>query len=556
MKITPNVNLYMIQRLAVLIVLFVAVVAPAGLTAQISNPIPDKIQPANFTLILKDFIKLPSTSQTAPRARINMLREADDGSGRLFVCDLNGLMYSIKDGQWDVYLNLKGEFAKFINAPGKGTGFGAFAFHPDFRTNGIFYTSHAEEAGAATADFSPAEYDVIDLQWVVYEWTATDPSAKRFEGTRREILRADYPDILHGFQDITFNPTVMPGDPDYGMLYICVGEGGSSLNFLEGNLTYPESYLGTIFRIDPFGNNSANGAYGIPADNPFAGVDGAVEEIYVMGFRNPHRICWDPEGDHKMLIGDIGEMNIEEVNIGIKGNNYGWSQREGIFLYDRPSGRENVYPLPPDDSIFGFTYPVAMYDHDEGNAIVGGYVYRKNTIPELNGKYLFGDILNGRTFVVDADSLQLGRWIMPQELYLTDTLGNVINLQELENNGRADLRFGSDLSGNIYVLTKADGYVRTLHSPSVSSARNPVSHNLLKIFPNPADNHLFLKVTDDDYDIDAITITTQDGKTIMQPDALFSISSGIDISGIPDGAYLISVTRQNDILSAPLIIHH
>ena len=521
---------------------------------QIADPIPDPIQPADFTLQLRELVKFPSTSSTAPKARINMLREVDDGSGRLFVNDLNGLMYSVVDGEWDLYLHIRSQFDDFISVPGKGTGFGAFAFHPDFRTNGIFYTSHAEESGAAPADFSPAEFDNIALQWVVYEWIADDPSAQRFEGTRREVIRADFPDVLHGFQDITFNPTATPGDGDYGMLYICIGDGGSSKNFQMGNLTHPFSYLGTIFRIDPLGNNSANEAYGIPEDNPFTGMQNATEEIWTMGFRNPHRICWDPGSDHKMLIGDIGEMNIEEVNIGKPGNHYGWSEREGTFLYDRPSGRENVYPLPPDDSLAGYTYPVAMYDHDEGFAIVGGYVYRSTTIPEFTDKYIFGDIVNGRIFVVDADSLEEGSWQMPQEVFLTDSVGNSIDLQDLEDNGRADLRFGTDLSGNIYVLTKADGVVRTTHSNITSSIRDARSVSRLQVYPNPARSKLYFHGEVDYNDFQSASIYDMLGRAIVQTFDPLVAQNGMSVSQLTSGSYVLRVETGSGSYVAPVVI--
>lgn len=554
MQNTHSANRRFLSKLIISLALF-TIISCNYSHAQIANPIPEQIHPAGFTLELRDLIQLPSTSQTAPRARINLLREVDDGSGRLFINDLNGIMYSIKDGEWELYLHIRSEFSDFISAPGKGTGFGAFAFHPEFRTNGKFYTSHSERTGSAQADFTPEEFNNIALQWVVYEWTADDPLAARFEGSRRELLRADFPDVLHGFQEIVFNPTVQPGNPDYGMLYICIGDGGSSLNFLDGNLTHPNSYMGTIFRIDPMGTNSENGAYGIPADNPFVGVDGATEEIWTMGFRNPHRISWDTAPGHKMLIGDIGEMNIEEVNIGEKGRHYGWSQREGTFLYDRPTGRENVYPLPPDDSLFNYTYPVAMYDHDEGNAIVGGFIYRGEDIPELTGMYLFGDILNGRTFVVEADSLLPDRWIMPQELFLTDENGNIIDLQALENNGRADLRFGNDLSGNIYILTKSDGYVRTLHSKVSSAAETTTSRNPgVTLFPNPCTNRFFLKDIDPQFEIRDVIVYNALNQVVIATGMQEAMTSGVDVSSLSPGLYTVSLVSTMQTISLPLVV--
>ena len=524
--------------------------------AQIADPIPDPILPAGFDLVLHDFVQLPATNPEAPRARINMLREVDDGSGRLFVNDLAGLLYVVGHSEWDIYLNLRSEFPDFISAPGKGTGFGAFTFHPEFRNNGIFYTSHAEEANSAEADFSPVEFNTIALQWVVTEWTATDPNAEKFTGSHRELLRADFPAVLHGIQDIAFNPYIDSNDEDYGLLYICIGDGGSSRDFHEGNLIHPFSYLGTIFRIDPNGNNSANQQYGIPPDNPFIGVAGAVEETWAAGFRNPHRICWDPQNPQTMLIGDIGEMNIEEVNLGMKGHNYGWSEREGTFLYDRDSGRENVYPLPPEDSVYQFTYPVSMYDHDEGFAIVGGYIYRRADIAELSGKYLFGDIVNGRLFVIPADSVYGDTMPVPEEVFLKDRDGNNLDLSQLENNNRADLRFGYDLQGNIYILTKADGMVRTFYDPMTSVIR-PISRQTeLTIFPNPASSVLNVGFDGVGKEYTRVAVTDLQGRDVPVQISTHAQQLSIRIADLPQGIYNLVITVGDRTISEQFVIQN
>src|SRR5437868_8383289 len=106
------------------------------------------------------------------------------------------------------------------------------------------------------------------------------------------------------------------------------------------------------------GRNSANGHYGIPPDNPFAHSQNTKElgEIYAYGFRNPHRIAWNKSG--KMLVFNIGQANIESVNLILPGHNYGWPTREGNFLFDPNGDLSKVYPLPANDSIYKITYPV------------------------------------------------------------------------------------------------------------------------------------------------------------------------------------------------------
>ena len=213
-------------------------------------------------------------------------------------------------------------------------------------------------------------------------------------------------------------------------------------------------------RIDPQGNNSANGRYGIPPNNPYAqdGDDQTLGEIFAYGFRNPHRISWDTGGEHAMLISGIGEKNVEELNLGVAGANYGWPQREGTFLIDERGDISLPYPLPPNDDELDFTYPVAQYDHDEGNAISGGFVYCSESVPALQGKYVFGDIVTGRLFSVDANQLKLGQQAEIQELGLQID-GEPTTLREVTGINRVDLRFGLGFQNELYLFTKSDGRV-------------------------------------------------------------------------------------------------
>ena len=170
---------------------------------------------------------------------------------------------------------------KLIDQPGIATGFGSFAFHPEFSKNGLLYTTHAEPPGSAKADFSYPDSIPVLLQWVLTEWK-TDPQSFPFSGQGREILRIDEPTGIHGMQEIAFNRIAKPGDEDYELLYIGIGDGGSAEIGHALVSQVPEKIWGSIIRIDPLGNNSKNGKYGIPPDNPFykSGNGKAVPEIY------------------------------------------------------------------------------------------------------------------------------------------------------------------------------------------------------------------------------------------------------------------------------------
>lgn len=428
----------------------------------------------DLVLELEEFVTVPASfGGGSGRARISIMRSLPDG--RLFVNDLRGQLYLVSEGSTSEYLNLGNVFPAFDDAPGLGTGFHSFAFHPDFADNGKFYTVHTEPARTATADFqSPIGAPNNGPQGVLTEWTANDPGADAFSGTRREVFRVDFPNNVHGIQEITFNPTVDPGDPDYGMLYVCIGEGGSYLDGYADNEHRLDSAMGTIFRIDPLGSDSRNGQYGIPEDNPWAdaGDPSILREIYAYGFRNPHRLSWDRGGGNLAFVGDIGERNLEELNILLPGADYGFPQREGTFLLrpDAVDDGENyeVFPLPENDDEFGYTYPVAQYDHDEGFAIIGGYVYRGDAIPELHGTYVFGDIKNGRVLYVHVDDLELGTQTPIQEARVSID-GTEASLESIVGNSRVDLRFGLDGDDELYFMTKADGVVRKVTSVDFDS---------------------------------------------------------------------------------------
>ncbi len=421
----------------------------------IINPIPERVSASGISLVLEKMTTLPASAENPPLARINKFLAVEGSWGeRLFIHDLRGKLYEINNNQPNVYLDIAEQFGSFIHVPGYGTGFGSFAFHPEFEKNGLFYTTHTDSARTVPADFANPDSVRVNLQWVLMEWKIDDVRAKKFSGTHRELMRIDMYGNAHGCQELTFNPLAKPGDADYGLLYLGVGDG-------SGGIRYPtlccrkDKVWGAVLRIDPAGNNSANGQYGIPKDNPFANDPDAQGEVWAYGFRNPHRISWDQTGSGKMFISNIGQHSVEEVNLGVPGANYGWPEREGIFLFDVYANTEVVYPLPEKDSI-PYTYPVAQYDHDDGNAISGGFVYAGDKIPLLKGKYIFGDIPRGKLFYSEADKMELGQQAPVFGLNV-EAEGQQTDLETLTQNRRVDLRLGQDSQGELYIFTKADG---------------------------------------------------------------------------------------------------
>ncbi|MFI0465788.1 PQQ-dependent sugar dehydrogenase [Saccharopolyspora sp. 5N102] len=462
-----------------------AVVAAATLLAPpaagaadepIIDPIPEEPQQSRLGLVLQEVAQLPASEATPPATdprlirhnRINYVGEVPDGSGRMFVPDLNGPLYLLDGGQQHVYLDFKARFEHFFSGRGMGSGFGFVAFHPDFARNGKFYTVHSEDKAAIDSE-EPTypNQPNASVQSVVTEWTADDPAADVFSGSQREIFRFGFTTQIHAIQQIDFNPTAKPGDPDYGLLYLGVGDGGIGLDSdVPQDMSTP---AGKILRIDPAGNDGPSGQYGIPASNPFVGTPGALGEIYAVGMRDPHRFSWDPEGRHAMYLGHIGQHAIEAVYEVRAGDNFGWSGREGDFTF-RPENQCYLYPLPADDEKYGYVYPVAAYDHDppqgwpcnsdSGHAISGGQVYRGAQFPLLRGKYVFGDLVDGRVFYTDVNRMKRGAERAPlHELQLFDTAGKQMRMTDFAGDGRVDLRFGTDSQRNLYLLAKANGKI-------------------------------------------------------------------------------------------------
>ena len=429
----------------------------SGRTGGVVNPIPESIPESDKTLKLETWFTVPPSSETPLLARINKLYgQKNVKSGNTFIADQRGTLYEIRDDRPQPYLDLRAKFANFMDVPGYGSGFGSFAFHPDFDQNGLLYTTHTEPAKSAQADFALPDSIPAALQWVLTEWRTENPDEPEFSGKNRELLRTDMVTHVHGFQEITFNPLAKRGDPDYGMLYLGIGDGGAALG------GYPElcdnigRVWASVLRIEPTGNNSKNGQYGIPKDNPFAANQDAVGEIWCRGFRNPHRITWDAGGSGLMFISNIGQHSIEEVNIGQKGGDFGWPNREGTFLFDVHANSELVYPV--DDNNTAFIDPALQYDHDEGNAVSGGYAYSGTRVPGLRGSYLFGDIPRGKVFIASISEMSIGK---PGQIYRLplEVDGVKTSLGALSRDARVDLRFGSDAHGELYLLTKNDGKV-------------------------------------------------------------------------------------------------
>jgi hypothetical protein len=480
----------------------------AVIQGQIADPIPAPLAKRGLAVQVRDVARLPDTrglrpgtEDTSPTswARISYVRDLPDG--RRFANDSRGILYVLdRNNQPTVYANLAQVFPRGFYRSLQ-SGFVGFEFHPDFARNGLFYTVHGETAmgNPATPDIMPPGFmpAAATYHTVLTEWHATNPAASTFAGTRREMLRAGHivNNYFHPIGHLEFNPTSRPGAPDYGLLYI----GGTDWGFSNGggpNAANPamtqrlDTIIGAILRIDPRSPSQSRGMkgvgdYTVPPINKFA-ADGdpkTLGEIYAYGFRNAHRLSWDPT-DGTMFAMDIGMSQIEEINIVREGNNYGWMRREGIFdngVNMTGGNLAQVFPLAAnilDGSMKdGFTYPVAMYDHGEGQSITNGFVYT-GRVPALRGKFVFGDLARGRVFAADVAALKKADDGVPStvapieeiQLYVRDASGKRtdVTLRELEEKAmgmplmRSDLHISRARDGELFLTTRQDGMIRTL----------------------------------------------------------------------------------------------
>ena len=482
-----------------------------------SNPLPAPIEKRGLAVQIRDLVRLPDSRGLRPLdqdvspagwARVSFVRDLPDG--RRFANDSRGFLYLLDGTNAPrVYANVAAAFPMAIYNRLE-SGFIGFAFHPEFARNGLFYTVHAERGpgNPKRPDFVPPGYTPADVTYhnVITEWHATNPTANTFEGTRRELLRETHivSNLTHPMGAVEFNPTAKPGDADYGLLYTSGSDhgfsnGGGPQANNPGQTQRLDSIITAILRIDPRSPSVTHGVkglgdYTIPSANKFAADNDpkTLGEIYAYGFRNAHRLSWDLT-DGTMFASDIGMNQIEEINIVRNGENYGWMKREGYFENGRgtrPDGELNqLYPLPADimsgRQKDGFTYPVAIYDHDEGAAVTDGFTYH-GRIPQLRGKFVFGDIQRGRLFAADVAALKKADDGVPQtvapieeiQLYTRDASGTRtdVTLQELIDKtmgakiSRADLHIGRSRDGELFITSRQDGTIRMLVADAAAAA--------------------------------------------------------------------------------------
>lgn len=431
---------------------------------KLTDPIPAPIEPGAVRIHIKqvaDGLTAPNWGTPAPGDR-----------NQLFVTDQTGILWAIdlNTGRKAVFADLTKLLVPLgIQGPGSydERGLLGVAFHPDYRTNGLLYT-FTSEPPSGPADFSTIPPGTsADHQSVIREWrvpapvqadSVVDPASTRI------LLSIDKPQFNHNGGALNFGKD--------GLLYISTGDGGAaddqgSGHSEGGNGQDKGNVLGKILRIDPNLRTSANGQYGIPGSNPFVSdktgstggeagcADSRCDEIYAYGFRNPFRFSFDrSRGD--LWAADVGQNAIEEVDVVRRGGNYGWRFKEGSFCFDANGDGDGFVTDAASCGPRDLRSPVAEYDHDEGIATVGGFVYRGRTIPGLRGHYVFGDYVrtfghnDGRLFYLERKNLVTKK---------AARKSGVVELLSADGQppGISVMGFGQDSAGELYVLGNRTG---------------------------------------------------------------------------------------------------
>jgi glucose/arabinose dehydrogenase len=330
-----------------------------------------------------------------------------DGSGRSFICQKEGKVWLIQNGQLAAqpFLDVSSEMVK-INPGYDERGLLGIAFHPRFKQNKKFYVYYSVPSSTAGANHKSR---ITEFTVSASNPNVADPASKRV------VMEIEEPESNHNGGDLVFGPD--------GYLYVALGDGGGGgdKHGSIGNGQNMKTLLGKIIRIDVNGN-----PYNVPKDNPFVGRDGIRPEIWAYGLRNPWRISFD-KATKRLFAGDVGQNKYEEVDIITKGGNYGWRIMEGYHDFNVPDGTDKSKLIAPIDE----------YNHDLGISVTGGYVYRGKALPALKGNYVFGDY-NGKS------------WVLVQN-------GSKWERADLELDGRPAeglqiLSWGEDEAGELYML--------------------------------------------------------------------------------------------------------
>uniref|UniRef100_A0A4W5P166 Si:ch211-136a13.1 n=1 Tax=Hucho hucho TaxID=62062 RepID=A0A4W5P166_9TELE len=354
---------------------------------------------------------------------------ADDGTHRFFVAEQLGYVWAYLSNGSRIdrpFLNLT---KAVLTSPWAGDerGFLCMALHPRFtmvRKAYVYYSvSVKKEERIRISEFTLSADDMNQLD----------------HSSERTILEVVEPASNHNGGQLLFGHD--------GYLYIFIGDGGRAGDPFGkfGNSQNKSTLLGKVLRLD-VDNKDEVDPYSIPSDNPFLGEKGSLPEIYAYGVRNMWRCSIDRgdpitgQGRGRLFCGDVGQNKFEEVDLIVKGGNYGWRAKEGFSCYDNRLCRNTSL----DDIL-----PIFAYPHKLGKSVTGGYIYRGCQMPNLNGLYIFGDFMSGRLMSL-KENQSTGKWEYKE---ICMGKGQTCRFPKLINSYyKYIISFSEDEAGELYFL--------------------------------------------------------------------------------------------------------
>lgn len=450
---------------------------------------------------------VPAFPNLSFRAPIELM-QLPDTSGKFLVVSQVGQIFTFENtptvSRRDTLLNISSRVFYSGEA-----GLIGIAFHPNFTLNRHLFVHYNRRQGTQLQTIISSFFCAYDARGVLRADVSTE----------NIVLTINQPYNNHNGGKMEFG--------NDGYLYISLGDGGSG-NDPQNYALNMTSLLGKILRInvDP----GQGTPYTIPPDNPFVNAGASVRpEIYAYGLRNVWKFCIDrPTG--KIWAGDVGQNQIEEIDLIYSGANYGWRTYEGR--------RCNIGPCNP----AGVTMPIFQYTQAQNDkSITGGVVYRGSSLPPIFGHYLYGDYVSGRLWALDA----------------TDT-ANPVNTLLMSAQG-AISAFGTDSSGEVYVARYSanSGSILKLVNPSISGIEKQ-SIATMEVYPNPTDDEATLN-----YELRStgplkIELYSTKGDRIKEFEAGTQAKAGrhktkISLKGLASGKYLIQITLGREMRSVPIL---
>ena len=352
---------------------------------------------------------------------LGLLQAPGDDSRWFILEQLSGLIKQFANRSDAVQAEIFLDISDRVFNDEEESGLLGMAFHPDFPATPYVYVSYTRQ-GAPLISY-------------ISRFTSPDGGHSLDSSSEQVLLTLDQPSKVHQGGHIEFGPDAY--------LYIGFGDGGHPA-YLDPNAPddpfghgqNTDTLFSALLRIDI----DAGQPYIIPADNPFASAGGRPE-IYAWGFRNPWRWSFD-RATGELWLADVGETRWEEINRVERSGNYGWSLREGKDCFP-----PDIQQCAREDLID----PWYQYGHADGCAIIGGYVYRGEAIPELQGQYVFGDFCSGQVWRLQHDEQ-----------------GQPFK-QSLVSTNRLISAFGTDQAGELYLLDWLEGTVFRLKRAASNS---------------------------------------------------------------------------------------